>query len=98
MLRNVTAEPFKVEPFPPIVSIMEDGSHQAVWTFLSGTDTITIPPNSMTAFTLVWDQRDNSGRSASDGVYYLELENINHRGQPVPVDLSQPVRWSIITR
>jgi hypothetical protein len=94
-LRNVTNDPFQVESYPPIVSVMEDGTRQPVRTFLSGTAVRTIDPNSTASFMVVWDQRDDNGNPVSKGSYYLELESINPRTQSMPVEFSTPVRWSI---
>lgn len=96
-LSNITAEPLRVEPYPPIISIMDDGSQQAVRTFLSGTQSGIIPANSKVSFQVLWDGRDDSGRLVPGGNYYLAMENINHRGQQsLQVDFGTPVRWSIL--
>lgn len=94
-VKNVTPEPFKMEQFPPILSLMQGSTRQAVYTFGAGKAERTLAPGQSATFQVTWDQRDDKGRLAPAGAYYLELEDLDYQGQSLKMNLSQPVLFDI---
>ncbi len=94
-LRNVTSEPFTVDQFPPILSLMQS-SGQPVYTFGAGKTSRTLAPGETVKYDEIWDQHDSKGRSVSAGSYYLELENIDYQGHTLQLNLTQTVRFDIV--
>lgn len=94
-MKNVTPEPVKIDQFPPILSLMQASTKQPVYTFASGKDARTLAPEQSVTFQVVWDQRDDKGRMAPDGTYYLELEDLDYQGQSLKLNLSHPVQFDI---
>ena len=96
-LKNITGEPLTVEQFPPILSLMQSESRQPVFTFAAGENSRTLAAGEVAEFAVAWDQRDDSGRYAAAGSYYLELEDMYYAGQAVKFDFMVPVSFSIVT-
>ena len=96
-LKNVTSEPFKIEQFPPILSLMQTESRQPVFTFNAGEASKTLLPGEVARFSVLWDQRDDTRRYVPGGGYYLELEDIGLRGQAIKLTLTKPVSFDIQT-
>lgn len=94
-LMNVTAEPIQMDRFPPILSLMQAETKQPVYTFTSGEYARTLQPDQSATFQVTWDQRDDRGRMAQPGVYYLELEDLDYQGQALRLNLAQPVQFEI---
>lgn len=94
-VKNLTSKPVQIEPFPPIVSIMETASSKPVRTFLGGAPK-SLAPYETTGFALDWDQRDDSGRIVSNGDYYLELEDIRYQGNFFQLNLAKPVHLNLL--
>ena len=95
ILRNVTSQPFKVEQFPPILSLMDDATKRPVYTFASGQGSVTLAPGQETRFSLDWDQRDASGATVPAGRYYIELEDVDSQGNQIQLRLSTPVYFDV---
>lgn len=96
VLKNVTPEPFVIEQFPPILSLMQAESRQPVYTFASGKAARTLAPDETAEFVLVWNQLDDRGRYVRSGDYYLELEDLDYQGRALQLNFSQPVRFGIL--
>jgi hypothetical protein len=95
-LRNVTTQPFTLDQFPPIVSLMQTGTRQPVYTFHAGNQSRTLAPNETAYATLVWDQTDNAGRPVLSGAYYVELEELYLADRSIPLNLNKPVNINIV--
>ena len=94
-LENTTTEPFVMDNYPPTLSLMDESTGQAVYTFTSGDRAVTLYSGQETHFTLTWDQRDALDSLVKAGTYYIELEDIEQNGQPVQLKLSKPVSFHI---
>jgi hypothetical protein len=94
-MKNTASEPFMMDNYPPTLSLMDESTGQAVYTFTAGDRAVTLYTGQETHFTLSWDQRDARGIPVSTGSYYIELEDIEQDGQAVRLSLSTPVRFSI---
>jgi hypothetical protein len=95
-LTNISGLPFTLTQFPPILSLMESGTKQAVFTFTSGTESRTIQPWQKTSFTLNWNQADIQGDPVKSGKYYIELEDLDLQGKAVKLNLTSPVEFEIL--
>ena len=95
-LTNVTSSSITLEQFPPILSLMQADSLQPVYTFAAGTIEKTIAPHQTTSFTLIWNQHDAKGSEVTPGVYYVELEDLYYQGKTIKLNLTNPVRFSIL--
>ena len=95
-LTNVTPENLKIEQYPPIVSLMDAATKQAVYTFKAGTGTDVLAPDETASFTLTWNQRDNSGGYVTSGRYYIEMEDLYYQGHAVKLMPSQTVSFDIL--
>ena len=94
-MENTTTEPFVMDNYPPTLSLMDESTGQAVYTFTAGDRAVTLYSGQETHFTLIWDQRDALDSLVGAGTYYLELEDIEQNGQPVQLKLSKPVSFHI---
>lgn len=95
-LTNVTAENLKIEQYPPILSLMDADTKQAVYTFRAGSGTDVLAPSQTASFTLSWDQRDERGNYVASGRYYIELEDLYYQGHAVKLAPTQPVSFNIL--
>ncbi len=92
MLTNVTSQPMTVEPFPPIVSIMDAESRQPVRTFIEDGGSRAFNPGETIGYEIVWDQRDAGGEYVPWGNYYLEIEDVNYKtARSMQLNLTKPV-------
>ena len=94
-MKNVTAGELTIKDFPPILSVMQVETNQPVYTFPAGKETRTLAPNQTTRYTYTWNQTDFKGMSAS-GSYYVELEDLEYQGRPLPLNLNNPARFQIL--
>jgi hypothetical protein len=95
-LTNISGLPFTLTQFPPILSLMESGTKQAVFTFTSGKESRTIEPWQKTNFTLNWNQTDAQGNRVKSGKYYIELEDLDLQGKAVKLNLTRPAEFEIL--
>jgi hypothetical protein len=93
--QNVSAQTLTIDEFPPILSIMDKSTGQAVYTFQAGKTPITLSPGQTADYTQTWDQVDAKGRQAAPQGYYLELEEMYYQGNSVPLTLTSPVDFNI---
>jgi hypothetical protein len=93
-MRNVTGGQLTVTDFPPILSLMDENTKQPVYTFAAGKAIRTLAPNGTATYTYTWKQVDFNGQPVS-GSYYVELEDLEYNGQPVRLNLTQPVHFVI---
>ena len=92
--QNVTAEPFQIDPFPPLIQI----SHQdEVWrSFPPGEAVKTLEPDEVTTYTLVWDQSDEQGQQVPYGNYYIKLGHIKSGDRTRSLSLSGTRQFLIL--
>jgi hypothetical protein len=93
-MKNTSGGLLTITDFPPILSLMEAVTRQAVYTFTAGKETRTLAPNGVATYTYTWNQTDFQGQPVS-GSYYVELEDLMHEGQPLPLNLNNPVKFEI---
>jgi len=94
-ISNMTPENLQIEQYPPIVSLMDAETHQAVYTFRAGGTANNLLPNDTANFTLSWNQLDERGEQVSGGSYYIELEDLYYQGNAVKMTLAEPVSFYI---
>ena len=94
--RNDSGMPLTLESMPPILSIMEAETHQPVYTFGAGDNTLTLARDGMTTFTYEWNQLDFDGRPVA-GRFYIELEDLELNGIPLPLELDKTVGFDVLT-
>jgi hypothetical protein len=94
-LQNVTSQPFTIQQFPPILSLMQSPSKLPVYTFTVAAAPLTLAPGQKVTFDENWSQVDANGVRVSPGSYYLELEDIDYQGQALHLNLAQPVSFTI---
>lgn len=95
VMRNVSAQPLKIEKLPPILSLMQESTRQPVYTFAAGNETLTLAPNQVASFSMTWNQMDYQGRLLT-GSYYVELEDLEIQGRAIQLNLDRPARFTII--
>jgi hypothetical protein len=94
-LQNVTSQPFTIEQYPPILSLMQSPSKLPVYTFTVAAAPLTLAPGQKVTFDENWPQVDANGVRVSPGSYYLELEDIDYQGRALHLNLAQPVSFTI---
>ncbi len=95
-LTNTTEGDMVFAQYPPILSLMDATTKQAVYTFKAGSATDTLAPNEKATFALSWNQRNEAGNLVSSGRYYIELEDLYYQGHVVKLTLDQPVAFEIL--
>jgi hypothetical protein len=95
-MKNTSAGPLTVDKYPPILSLMQSGTNQTAYTFAGGTGPRTFAAGESASYNLAWDQMDYKGRPAT-GSYYLELEDLENKGQAIKLNLVNPVYFEIRT-
>lgn len=92
--KNVTPEPFQIDPFPPLLQI----SHQdEVWrSFPPGEAAKTLDPDEVTTYTLTWDQSDEQGQQVPYGNYYIKLGHIKLGDRTTSLRLSGTRQFLIL--
>jgi len=92
--QNVTAEPFQIDPFPPLIQI----SHQdEVWrSFPPGEAVKTLEPDEVVTYTLTWDQSDEQGQQVPYGNYYIKLGYIKLGDRTMSLSLSGTRQFLIL--
>lgn len=95
-LTNTTDEPIMLKQFPPILSLIDAGTRQPVYTYSAGTSGVVLQPGKSIDFTIDWNQRDAAGSLVAGGDYYIELEDLDSQGLPMKLNLSQPAEFEIL--
>lgn len=92
--QNVAAEPFQIDPFPPLIQI----SHQdEVWrSFPPGEAVKTLEPDEVTTYTLAWNQSDEQGQQVPYGNYYIKLGHIKLGDRTMSLSLSGTRQFLIL--
>lgn len=73
-LRNVTEETLTVRPFPPKLDVTLPWSREAIQSFAAGPGQVALQPGEERTHSLVWDQRDTSGRQVAPGYYDVQVD------------------------
>lgn len=94
-LKNITSETLSIEHFPPLLSLMQAEARQPVYTFVEKRESRILAPGEEAEFELKWDQRDDRGKFAAPGKYYLELEDLDYQGRSLKLILTRPVHFNI---
>lgn len=69
---NITAEPYEISPFPPVVEVMKAGTiDDVVYGFSAGPAAETLQPGETVKRVLAWDQTDDRGQPVPWGQYYF---------------------------
>lgn len=73
--KNITDEPFEIDPFPPDIEIIGRFRHQdeLVCLFPAGTETKSLEPQEVISHTVMWDQRDDQGQPVDCGAYWFRI-------------------------
>jgi hypothetical protein len=93
--QNVASQNLTIDEYPPILSIMDHSTGQAVFTFQAGKSARTLAPGEKADYVETWNQIDAKGRMVAPGEYSLELEEMYYLGKSVQVTLTRPVNFTI---
>jgi len=92
--QNVTAEPFQIDPFPPLIQI---GHQDEVWcSFLPGEAVKSLDLGEVVTYTLIWDQTDAQGQQVPYGSYYINLGYIRLGDRTTSLSLSGTRQFLIL--
>jgi len=95
--KNVRAEPFQVEPFPPQIEIMRPSPYdEPVRSFPAGARSKSLAPGEVIGYTITWDQRDDQGQQVAYGRYYLKLGKVRHDGGSMSLNFGRYVSLLIL--
>jgi hypothetical protein len=94
-LKNMSGAPLALAKLPPIVSLMQAQTGQAVYTSPPGKEVRTLAPQEVARFNYAWNQTDFNGRPVT-GSYYIELEDLEYQGQPIQLNQGTPPRFEIL--
>jgi hypothetical protein len=75
---------------------MSVAAEKPVYTFAAGKETRTLAPGETAQFNYTWDGLDFDGERVA-GRYYIELEDMEYQGKAIPLKLSQPAGFEILT-
>jgi len=92
--RNVTSEPFQIDPFPPLIEISHHG--EVLRSFLPGEAIRTLEPDEVVTHTLTWDQNDEQGQQVPYGNYYINLGYIKLGDRTMSLSLSGTRQFLIL--
>jgi hypothetical protein len=88
--KNVSTEPITVTPFPPLIGITPPVTvhwkEQIIRSFPTGSEELHLQPGEIAVYTLIWDQKDNSGQQVAPGYYGV---NADIKAQVVEADGSK---------
>ena len=76
MFENAGPEAVSLEPFPPRVLIRVAGTDTVVRSFAAGTSQLEQSPMESTQYSLVWDQKDDSGTQVAAGRYEVDIDTL----------------------
>jgi len=80
--KNVSSEPITVTPFPPVIGITPPVTvhwkEQIIRSFPTGSEELHLQPGETAVYTLIWDQKDNSGQQVAPGYYKVNADIKGH--------------------
>jgi len=91
--KNVTPEPFQIDPFPPLIQISH---HSEVLRSFPPGEAKALEPNEVVTYTLTWDQRDEQGQQVPYGNYYIKLGHIKLGDRTMSLSLSGTRQFLIL--
>jgi len=96
--KNVSSEPFQIEPFPPLIQVQRPRQYQyePVRSFPEGTGTKSLDPGEVTSYTLTWDQRDSQQEPVAYGYYYLDPGLIQFGDRSMKLNFVSSVKLLIL--
>jgi len=94
--KNVTAEPFHLEPFPPVIEIMRPRPFEPARSFPAGTGSKSLEPGEVASYTLTWDQRDDQGQQVDYGYYHLKLGDVRLEDRSMSLGFGRLVQVLIL--
>jgi len=95
--KNVTQEPFQLQPFPPLIQIMRPSPYdEPVRSFLAGEAIKTLEPDEVVTYILTWDQRGDQGQQVAYGRYYLKLGKIKFEDYTMSLSFGRYVSLLIL--
>ena len=71
--KNITPEPFEIDPFPPHIEIVGPPPPELICLFPAGTETKSLEPQEVISHTVMWDQRDDQGQPVDCGAYWFQI-------------------------
>lgn len=72
---NKGSQPLDLPRFPPALRIARSGTDQVVRSFPAGASSRQVQPSETVQYTLVWDQKDDSGQQVPPGTYSVLVED-----------------------
>ena len=76
IFKNVSTDSITVDPYPPQIEIQQADTENIVRSLKQGTEIREIAPSEGLIYTLVWDQKDNSGQQVGTGRYTIVIRDI----------------------
>jgi len=80
--KNVSSEPVTVTPFPPVIGITPPVTvhwkEQIIRSFPPGSGKLKLQSGETAVYTLIWDQKDNSGQQVAPGYYKVNADIKSH--------------------
>jgi len=92
--KNVTSEPFQIDPFPPLIQISHHG--EVLRSFPSGEAIKTLESDEVVTYMLTWDQNDEQGQQVPYGNYYIKLGHIKLGDRTMSLHLSGTRQFLIL--
>ncbi|MCK5212776.1 MAG: hypothetical protein KAQ74_02540 [Dehalococcoidia bacterium] len=81
VFENSGQETLSLDPFPPRITIRQEGTSNVVRTFVAGSSQIDLSPMESTQYSLKWDQRDSTGTQVAAGRYEVDIDPLElHNG------------------
>lgn len=100
MFENPGPGILSLEPFPPRVLIREAGTDTVVRSFAAGTSQLEQSPMESTQYSLVWDQKDDSGTQVAAGRYEVDVDtlevHLSTNDVPLPASARGIVAFDIL--
>ncbi len=102
IMRNVGSNEATIKPFPPEIWISNPLERLPLRIIPAGSGETKLTPSGDAAFTLVWDQRDDSGQPVPAGTYTVSAGNIavyqGGNAEPSVFDATSVAQINLIPR
>jgi hypothetical protein len=92
--KNVTSEPFQIDPFPPLIQISHHS--EVLRSFSPWEATNTLGPDEVVTYILTWDQSDEQEQQVPYGNYYIKLGDIKLGDRTMSLHLSGTRQFLIL--
>ncbi len=101
VFENAGPGTLSLQPFPPRVLIREAGTDTVVRSFAAGTSQLEQSPMESTQYSLVWDQKDDSGTQVSAGRYEIDIDTLevypSTNDVPLPASARGVVAFDVVS-